>query len=50
MRIEILYFEDCPNYKQAIGLVQEVLREERVSAQVTGSMSLTMRWLKGRVS
>ena len=34
MKVEVLYFDGCPHYKPAIGMVREVLREERVSAQV----------------
>jgi hypothetical protein len=34
MRIEILYFDGCPNHKPAIERVQELLHEEVVSAEV----------------
>src|SRR5882762_4300401 len=34
MRIEVLYFEGCPNHKPAVERVQEVLKEEGVSAEV----------------
>ncbi len=34
MRIEVLYFDGCPNHKPAIERAQEVLREEGVSAEV----------------
>lgn len=34
MRIEVLYFDGCPNHKPAIERVQEVLLEEGMSAEV----------------
>jgi hypothetical protein len=34
MKIEILYFDGCPNHKPAIELVHQVLREQAVSAEV----------------
>lgn len=34
MKIEILYLEGCPNHKPAVERVQEILREERISADV----------------
>src|SRR5258708_20059122 len=34
MKIEILYFDGCPNHKPAVERVQELLREEGVSANV----------------
>ncbi|MEP7345260.1 MAG: mercuric transporter MerT family protein [Gemmatimonadaceae bacterium] len=34
MKIEILYFDGCPHYMPAVELVNEVLREERSTAQV----------------
>ena len=34
MRIEVLYFDGCPNHKPAVARVQELLREEGVSAEV----------------
>jgi hypothetical protein len=34
MKIEILYFDGCPNHKPAINLVRQVLRENSVSAEV----------------
>jgi hypothetical protein len=34
VRIEVLYFDGCPNHKPAIERAQEVLREEGVSAEV----------------
>jgi len=34
MKIEILYFEGCPNHKPAVERVQEILREEGISADV----------------
>ena len=35
MRIEVLYFEGCPNHKPAFERVQEVLKEEGISAEVS---------------
>jgi copper chaperone CopZ len=35
MKIEVLYFEGCPNHKPAIELVQQVLKEEAISAEVS---------------
>lgn len=34
MKIEVLYFEGCPNHKPAVERVQQLLREEGVSAEV----------------
>ena len=34
MKIEVLYFDGCPNHKPAIERVQEVLREEAISAEL----------------
>jgi hypothetical protein len=34
MRIEVLFFEGCPNRGSAVVRVQEVLREEGISAEV----------------
>ena len=34
MKIEVLYFDGCPHYKPAVNLVQDVLKEEQISAQV----------------
>src|SRR6266700_466996 len=34
MRIEVLYFDGCPNHKPAVERVQELLREEGISAAV----------------
>jgi copper chaperone CopZ len=35
MKIEILYFDGCPNHKPAVELVSEMLREEGISASVS---------------
>src|SRR6266851_4989623 len=35
MRIEVLYFEGCPNYEPAVERVQQVLKEEAISAEVS---------------
>lgn len=35
MKIEILYFEGCPNHKPASERVLRVIREEGISANVT---------------
>ena len=34
MRIEVLYFDGCPNHKPAIERVRQVLAEEGLSAEV----------------
>jgi len=34
MRIEVLYFEDCPNYLPTLDLLRAVLREEGVNVDV----------------
>jgi hypothetical protein len=34
MKIEVLYFDGCPNHKLAVESVRELLREEGVSAEV----------------
>lgn len=34
MKVEVLYFEDCPNHAIAVNRVREVLREEGVEAEV----------------
>ncbi len=34
MKIEVLYFPDCPNYVPALALVHEVLAETGIQAQV----------------
>jgi hypothetical protein len=34
MKIEVLYFEGCPNHKPVVERVRQLIREERVSAEV----------------
>ena len=34
MRIDFLYFEDCPSHEQALDRLQKVLQEERVEADI----------------
>jgi Domain of unknown function (DUF2703) len=34
MKVEVLYFRDCPNHRPAIERLKGVLREEGVSAEV----------------
>src|SRR5215813_8163973 len=34
MKIEILYFDGCPNHRPAVEALREVLREEGVSAEI----------------
>jgi hypothetical protein len=34
MKIEILYFDGCPNHKPAVEVLREVLREEGVTAEI----------------
>jgi hypothetical protein len=35
MKIEVLYFADCPHYPPAIALLRTVLREEGLHAEVS---------------
>jgi hypothetical protein len=35
MRIEVFYFEDCPNYRPALDRLRTVLRDEGVNAEVS---------------
>ncbi len=35
MRIEVQYFEGCPNHAPAIELVRQLLKEEAISAEVS---------------
>jgi hypothetical protein len=35
MRIEVLYFEECPNYLPALDRLRAVLRHEGVNAEVS---------------
>ena len=34
MKVEVLYLDGCPNLQPAVRLVQEVLREEGLEAEV----------------
>lgn len=34
MKVEVLYFQDCPNHRPAIERLIDILREEGVSADV----------------
>jgi len=34
MKIEVLYFDGCPNHKPAVERVQQLVLQERVSAEV----------------
>jgi|ERR671921_254857 hypothetical protein len=34
MKVEVLYFEGCPTYKTATKILQSVLAEERIAAEV----------------
>jgi hypothetical protein len=34
MKVEILYFEGCPNHVSAMEMVQQVLTRERIEAQI----------------
>ncbi|MGA8596148.1 MAG: hypothetical protein WB676_15630 [Bryobacteraceae bacterium] len=36
MRIEVLYFEGCPNYAPAVARLRTVLLRERLTAEVAG--------------
>lgn len=35
MKIEILWFEDCPNYRAAISMVEEVLDDLGITTNIT---------------
>lgn len=35
MKIEVLYFEGCPNYRPAVERLKAVLRQEGVPAEIT---------------
>jgi len=35
MKIEVLYFKDCPNYGPAMDRLRAVLREEEIGAEVS---------------
>lgn len=35
MKIEVLYFEGCPNYRPALDRLRSVLRQEGLSAEVS---------------
>lgn len=34
MKVEILYFEGCPNYKPAVERVQRVLKQQEITAEL----------------
>ncbi len=34
MRVEILYFDGCPSYREALATLEEVLSQEDVTAEV----------------
>ncbi len=34
MRIELLYFDDCPSYQDARATLEQILAEESISAQI----------------
>jgi copper chaperone CopZ len=36
MKIEVLYFEGCPNHSVAVERIEEILREEGIAAEVSG--------------
>lgn len=48
MKIEVLYFDGCPNYKPAIERIQQVLAEEGLSAEVR-EVSVTGQSMARRV-
>ncbi|MCU1260557.1 MAG: hypothetical protein JWO80_3442 [Bryobacterales bacterium] len=35
MKIEVLYFEVCPNHKPAVARVDEIVKAEGISAEVS---------------
>ncbi len=34
MKIELLYFDDCPSYQEARAMMEQILAEERIGAQI----------------
>jgi len=34
MKIEILHTDDCPSYKEATRLIKEILKEEKIKAEI----------------
>ena len=34
MKIELLWFDECPSYQQARALLEQVLREEKIDATI----------------
>jgi hypothetical protein len=34
MKIELLWFDECPSYQEARALLEQVLREERIDAAI----------------
>ncbi len=34
MKIELLYFDDCPSYQEARAMLEQILAEERIGAQI----------------
>lgn len=51
MKIEILYFDECPNHKPALDLLKQVVNEENVDASInsiditTDEMAQKMKFL-----
>ncbi|MGP0565491.1 MULTISPECIES: DF family (seleno)protein [unclassified Nitrospina] len=51
MKIELLYFADCPNHEPALAMLQQVVAEEGVQADIQSiditsqKMAQTMRFL-----
>lgn len=35
MRVDFLYFEDCPSHEQALDRLQKVLKDEGVQSEIT---------------
>ena len=35
MKIEVLYFDGCPNYQLTLDRVQDVLKEEGISSEIS---------------
>lgn len=35
MKIEVLYFEGCPNFRPAVERLKSILRQERVAGEIT---------------
>ena len=42
MKIEVLYFDGCPNHGPAVQRIQEILEQEDVTAEVSEGNALAV--------